>query len=82
MTIPALAWWSSGPMPPNLRSANFPSTSIAVSGTTDFTYPIAIDNDYAIWRGLHNNAWPAKYLFDAQGNLVKSWIGEGSYDEI
>ena len=46
------------------------------------TYPIAIDNDYAIWRGLHNNAWPAKYLFDAQGKLVKSWIGEGSYDEI
>ena len=46
------------------------------------TYPIAIDNDYSIWRGLHNNAWPAKYLFDAQGKLVKSWIGEGSYDEI
>jgi len=46
------------------------------------TYPVAIDNDYAIWGGLHNNAWPAKYLFDAQGKLVKSWIGEGSYDEI
>jgi hypothetical protein len=46
------------------------------------TYPIAIDNDYAIWRGLGNNAWPAKYLFDGQGDLVDRWVGEGSYDDI
>src|SRR6266446_10207717 len=46
------------------------------------TYPIAIDNDFAIWTGLHNNAWPAKYLFDAQGRLVKRWIGEGDYDDV
>ena len=45
-------------------------------------YPVAIDNDYAIWRGLNNSAWPAKYLFDTQGKLVKRWVGEGSYDEI
>ena len=45
-------------------------------------YPIAIDNDYAIWRALKNSAWPAKYLFDAQGRLVKRWLGEGSYDEV
>jgi hypothetical protein len=46
------------------------------------TYPIAIDNDFAIWRALGNDAWPAKYLFDGQGHLVKRWVGEGSYDEI
>jgi len=45
-------------------------------------YPIAIDNDYAIWRALDNDAWPAKYLYDAQGRLVQRWIGEGSYNEI
>jgi glutathione peroxidase-family protein len=45
-------------------------------------YPIAIDNGYAIWDGLRNSAWPAKYLFDAQGRLVKRWLGEGSYDEV
>jgi len=45
-------------------------------------YPIAIDNDFAIWRALGNNAWPAKYLFDDRGRLVRKWIGEGSYDEI
>jgi hypothetical protein len=34
------------------------------------TYPIAIDNDFAIWRALDNDAWPAKYLFDHHGRLV------------
>ena len=46
------------------------------------TYPIAVDNQFAIWRSLGNDAWPAKYLFDGQGKLVKRWTGEGSYDEI
>jgi glutathione peroxidase-family protein len=46
------------------------------------TYPIAIDNEFAIWRTLDNDAWPTKYLFDGQGQLVKRWVGEGSYDEI
>ena len=46
------------------------------------TYPIALDNDFATWRALDNDAWPAKYLFDAQGKLVKRWVGEGRYGEI
>jgi hypothetical protein len=46
------------------------------------TYPIAIDNDFATWRAFGNDAWPAKYLFDVHGRLVRRWIGEGSYDEI
>ena len=46
------------------------------------TYPIAIDNQFAIWRALDNNAWPAKYLFDDEGKLVKRWVGEGRYDEV
>ena len=46
------------------------------------TYPIAIDNDFTIWRTFGNDAWPAKYLFDNRGRLVRRWVGEGSYDEI
>ena len=46
------------------------------------TYPIAIDNEFATWRALGNDAWPARYLYDRQGRLVKRWVGEGSYDEI
>jgi thiol-disulfide isomerase/thioredoxin len=46
------------------------------------TYPIAIDNNFAIWRAFGNDAWPAKYLFDNRGRLVRRWVGEGSYDDI
>jgi hypothetical protein len=46
------------------------------------TYPIAIDNDFAVWRAFGNDAWPAKYLFDDRGRLVRRWIGEGSFDDI
>jgi thiol-disulfide isomerase/thioredoxin len=46
------------------------------------TYPIAIDNDFATWDAYRNNAWPAKYLFDQQGKLVKRWVGEGGYDQV
>lgn len=45
-------------------------------------YPIALDNAFVIWQAFNNDAWPAKYLFDAQGKLVKRWVGEGSYDKI
>ena len=46
------------------------------------TYPIAIDNGFATWRAMGNDAWPAQYLYDSQGRLVKRWVGEGHYDEI
>ncbi len=43
-------------------------------------YPIAIDNDFAIWRALKNNYWPALYLVDAQGRIRYHQFGEGEYD--
>jgi thiol-disulfide isomerase/thioredoxin len=46
------------------------------------TYPIALDNDFATWRAFANDAWPAKYLFDAHGTLAKRWVGEGRYGDI
>ena len=46
------------------------------------TYPIGLDNAFATWRAFANDAWPAKYLFDAQRKLVKRWVGEGSYRDI
>jgi thiol-disulfide isomerase/thioredoxin len=32
-------------------------------------YPVAIDNEYAIWRGFNNQYWPALYFVDAQGRV-------------
>lgn len=43
-------------------------------------YPIAIDNDYAIWRAFDNQYWPAHYLIDAEGQIRYTHFGEGAYD--
>jgi len=42
-------------------------------------YPIAIDNDYGVWRAFGNHFWPAIYLADAQGRIRFHHFGEGEY---
>ena len=44
-------------------------------------YPVAIDNDYAIWRAFQNHYWPAHYFIDAQGRIRHHHFGEGEYDQ-
>jgi len=44
-------------------------------------YPIAIDNDFAIWRALKNQYWPALYIVDAQGRIRHHQFGEGEYEQ-
>ncbi|ULJ75964.1 cytochrome c biogenesis protein DipZ [Rhizobium gallicum] len=41
-------------------------------------YPVAIDNDYKIWRAFENSYWPAHYLIDAKGNIRYHHFGEGN----
>lgn len=43
------------------------------------TYPVALDNNYAIWRGFHNQYWPAHYFIDSQGHIRGHHFGEGDY---
>lgn len=43
------------------------------------TYPVAVDNDFAIWRGFNNRYWPAHYFIDAQGRIRAHHFGEGNY---
>lgn len=42
-------------------------------------YPVAIDNDYAIWDAFDNHYWPALYVVDAQGQIRHHHFGEGAY---
>jgi thiol-disulfide isomerase/thioredoxin len=44
-------------------------------------YPVAIDNDYGIWRAFDNYAWPASYFVDANGRVRHRVLGEGHYDQ-
>jgi thiol-disulfide isomerase/thioredoxin len=43
-------------------------------------FPIAVDNDYGVWRAFSNSAWPALYLIDAQGRLRYRHLGEEEYE--
>ena len=43
-------------------------------------YPIAIDNDYAIWDAFDNRYWPALYFVDAQGRIRHHRFGECDYE--
>ncbi len=44
-------------------------------------YPVAVDNDYAIWRAFNNQYWPAHYFIDAEGRIRHHHFGEGDYAE-
>ena len=43
-------------------------------------YPIAVDNQYAIWDAFANHYWPALYFIDATGRIRHHWFGEGDYE--
>jgi thiol-disulfide isomerase/thioredoxin len=45
------------------------------------SYPIAIDNDFAVWQAFANHYWPALYIVDAQGRLRYHYFGEGEYEQ-
>jgi cytochrome c biogenesis protein CcdA/thiol-disulfide isomerase/thioredoxin len=44
------------------------------------TYPVALDNNYAIWQAFGNQYWPAHYFIDATGHIRAHHFGEGDYE--
>src|SRR3954468_14639536 len=43
-------------------------------------YPVAVDNDYAVWSAFANNYWPALYVVDRDGVIRDHHFGEGRYE--
>ncbi|WP_303582641.1 thioredoxin family protein [Flavitalea sp. BT771] len=44
-------------------------------------FPIAMDNNYAVWNAFRNEYWPALYFVDAKGQIRHHQFGEGSYEQ-
>jgi thiol-disulfide isomerase/thioredoxin len=44
-------------------------------------YPVAIDNNYAVWNAFNNQYWPALYFIDAKGHIRHHQFGEGEYQQ-
>ena len=49
------------------------------SGNFRVDYPVAMDNEFAIWRAFGNQYWPALYLIDGKGRVRHRHFGEGDY---
>ena len=44
-------------------------------------FPVAVDNNFAIWRAFNNHYWPAHYFVDGQGRIRFHHFGEGEYEK-
>ncbi len=51
------------------------------AGELAVDYPVAIDNDFTIWRAFDNHYWPAVYLVDGDGRVRFHHFGEEAYEE-
>jgi thiol-disulfide isomerase/thioredoxin len=47
----------------------------------DIDYPVAADNDYAVWTAFANHYWPALYFVDVDGIIRDEHFGEGRYEQ-
>jgi thiol-disulfide isomerase/thioredoxin len=47
----------------------------------EIDYPVAADNDYAIWDAFANRYWPALYFADGEGVVRDQHFGEGRYEQ-
>lgn len=45
-------------------------------------WPVAVDNDFAIWNSFGIDAWPTQLIFDRHGILRAKIVGEGQDAEI
>jgi thiol-disulfide isomerase/thioredoxin len=47
----------------------------------DIDYPVAVDNEYAVWSAFDNHYWPALYFVDTDGSIRDHHFGEGRYEQ-
>ncbi len=45
-------------------------------------WPVAVDNDFALWNSYGVDAWPTQMIFDRHGKLRATVVGEGQDDKI
>jgi cytochrome c biogenesis protein CcdA/thiol-disulfide isomerase/thioredoxin len=86
-TLPAIKGWAArygadglvviGVHSPEFAFERDPANVARAVRDLGVTYPVALDNNYAIWRAFDNEYWPAEYLIDTSGRLRYHSAGEG-----
>jgi thiol-disulfide isomerase/thioredoxin len=67
------------PETPYERDVHAATRNFALQG---ITWPVAIDNDYALWNAYGLEYWPTQLIFDRRGTLRKTIIGEGQDEAV
>jgi hypothetical protein len=90
-TLPYMKAWDERYGPAGLRVIGVHTAGFAPSSDADavraavarlgIRYAVAIDAEQEIWQLYENLGWPARYLFNAEGNLHSYHYGEGGYEE-
>src|SRR5579872_1748568 len=45
-------------------------------------WPVAVDNDHALWDTYGVDAWPTQLFFDRHGHLRKTIVGDSQDDDV
>jgi thiol-disulfide isomerase/thioredoxin len=61
---------------PELKQEYVPANVRRVVKELGITYPVMIDGDYSYWTAMGNKYWPAFYLLDRKGRIVRTALGE------
>lgn len=67
------------PETPAERSRVYVEQSLAHQG---IVWPVAVDNDSALWSAYNVAAWPTELFFDRRGRLRKVIVGDSQDDEV
>jgi thiol-disulfide isomerase/thioredoxin len=89
-TLPHVRAWANAYAPKGLVMVGVHTPEFGVEHDVDnvrravrnmgIEYPVAIDNDYAVWDAFANQYWPALYIADAEGRIRHHHFGEGDYE--
>lgn len=61
---------------PELKQEYVPANVRRVVKELGIGYPVMIDSDYSYWNAISNQYWPAFYLVDRKGRIVRTALGE------
>jgi thiol-disulfide isomerase/thioredoxin len=67
------------PETPAERSRPYVEQSLARQG---IVWPVAIDNDFALWHAYNVQAWPTELFFDRHGTLRKIIVGDSQDQDV
>jgi thiol-disulfide isomerase/thioredoxin len=67
---------------PELPSDRVRSNVVQNMSLQGITWPVAIDNQDSLWNAYGIEYWPTQMIFDRNGTLRKTILGEGYDDEL